>query len=122
MVYANGSESVLTAGAWARLIKVLNCECEDGSRRTAFVTGEADTFFSIPAYVNAGGRKVYGFLTATDSVMREREGYVFIAYRRAICPDSRADMGVIRAMSDKTMGATPAARLRRARFMDFFGE
>lgn len=121
MKHANGSESVISL-PWGNLVKVLNCECEDGIARTAYPTGEADTFFSIPAYVNAFGRKVRGFLTQTDTgTKREREGYIFIAYGRAINPDSRRDMAVIRAMSDKTQGATPAQRLRRARLVeDFF--
>jgi len=39
--------------------------CPDGKRRNAHATydGIADTFFSIPAYVYAKGKRVYGYIT-----------------------------------------------------------
>lgn len=46
------------------LAYVRNCPCDKGiSPRTAYVTGEPDTFFSIPAAVRVRGRNVRGFLT-----------------------------------------------------------
>lgn len=38
------------------------------SRATAFTTGPADTFFSIPAFVRVAGRRVRGFLTRDDGI------------------------------------------------------
>ena len=40
--------------------------CPDGRTRWAYVTGEPDTWFSLPAYVNHGRRKVRGWLGTTD--------------------------------------------------------
>lgn len=58
------------------LAKVVGAICEDGRQRTAYVTGEADTFFSIPARVSAGGTTVAGFL------VRDSDGtWRFIAYK-----------------------------------------
>jgi hypothetical protein len=39
--------------------------CPDGIRRNAYPSadGISDTFFSIPAYVNAEGKRVYGYVT-----------------------------------------------------------
>jgi hypothetical protein len=50
--------------------------CADGTIRKARPTGDgcADTFFSIPAFVYASGKRVYGYLTRDD------DGYRFVAY------------------------------------------
>ena len=40
-------------------------------RRTVVITGEPDTYFSIPAECSIGGCKVKGYVTGTE------EGYVF---------------------------------------------
>ena len=40
--------------------------CSDGRVRTATATGEADTWFSIPARVNVNGRTVTGYISAVD--------------------------------------------------------
>jgi hypothetical protein len=48
--------------------RIRNCRCKDGSIRTAYVTGEPDTFFSLPARVNVGKRSVKGFLTVADGL------------------------------------------------------
>jgi hypothetical protein len=63
-------------GDWgySRLIKVTGALCEDGVRRTATVTGEADTFFSVPARVSAKGKTVSGFLS------RDGDDWKFTAY------------------------------------------
>lgn len=59
----NGSTSYLTPGPWASLAKVANCPCEDGRRRTVYVTGQPDTFFSAPAQTRVKGKTVTGYLT-----------------------------------------------------------
>lgn len=43
----------------------------DGATVTAYVTGEADTWFSIPAVCRYLGRRVKGYITTDDF------GYVF---------------------------------------------
>jgi hypothetical protein len=48
--------------------KIEGARCPDGKNRTAFVSGEADTFFSLPAYVHHKSRRIKGFLTITDGV------------------------------------------------------
>ncbi len=48
--------------------KVEGAKCPDGVSRTAFVTGEADTYFSLPAYVHHKSKRVKGFLTVDDGV------------------------------------------------------
>lgn len=47
--------------------------CPDGLSRWAHVTGEPDTWFSLPAYVNNGGAgRVTGYLTTTDGTWEFR--------------------------------------------------
>jgi hypothetical protein len=48
------------------LARVKGAACGDGVPRTAYVTGEPDTFFSIPARVNVGKRSVRGWLGCDD--------------------------------------------------------
>lgn len=38
----------------------------DEKRRTAYITGPADTWFSIPARMNIGGKWVKGFVSGPD--------------------------------------------------------
>jgi hypothetical protein len=47
--------------------------------RMAYITGEADSFFSIPAAIKYKGQTVRGYITTQD---REEggEGYIFCAY------------------------------------------
>lgn len=52
------------------LARVKGAVCDDGTRRTAYVTGEPDTFFSIPARVNIGKRSVSGWLGCEDNLWR----------------------------------------------------
>jgi hypothetical protein len=52
------------------LARVKGAVCDDGQRRTAYVTGEPDTFFSIPARVNVGKRSVSGWLGCEDNLYR----------------------------------------------------
>jgi hypothetical protein len=53
-------------------VKALGALCPDGKRRTAFPSGDgyADTFFSVPAYVHAGGKRVYGYVTTDEDSVR----------------------------------------------------
>lgn len=55
--------------------KVENCPI-DGTdiRRTAYATGYADTFFSVPANTRYKGRHIRGFFTMRD------DGCVFVPY------------------------------------------
>jgi hypothetical protein len=44
-------------------VKATNVLCPDGIYRTARITAEADTFFTIPAQVQVRGKTVSGYLT-----------------------------------------------------------
>jgi hypothetical protein len=55
------------------LAGVRNCPCPDGRCRTVYVTGEADTYFTMPAAINIRDRRIRGFLTHDD----DPKGYVF---------------------------------------------
>lgn len=77
MKYRSDSQTVNDAGQtehyahWMggpTLSKVEKVKCPDGKDRTAFILGEADTMFSLPAMVNDKGRKLKGYLTITDGV------------------------------------------------------
>ncbi len=57
---------VLSAGPFASLLAIKDCLCPDGKRRLARVTGEADTFFSVPARVTYRGKTVTGFVSFHD--------------------------------------------------------
>lgn len=52
------------------LARVDNCRLENMAgdmRRTVYVTGEADTYFSIPAVCKLSGCRVRGYLTQDDN-------------------------------------------------------
>ena len=50
-------------GTWGpRFYSVKYALCNDGKRRTAYITGDADTFFSTPARVKVAGKTVSGFV------------------------------------------------------------
>lgn len=52
------------------LAKIDNCRLENLSgdmRRTVYITGDADTYFSIPAVCSLGGKRVRGYVTSDDS-------------------------------------------------------
>lgn len=55
---------------WASLAAIENCECEDGKRRYVRITGEPDTFFSVPARVTVRDKgknvTVTGYVTFND--------------------------------------------------------
>lgn len=50
---------------WGRMMAAHGALCPDGKRRNAFPSGDgfADTVFSIPAFVYANHRRVYGYVT-----------------------------------------------------------
>lgn len=68
-VHPNGSVAHYGATMFGRhLAKVDNCPCDKGlAPRTVYVTGEADTFFSLPAAVQFKGARIRGFLTFEDA-------------------------------------------------------
>lgn len=52
------------------LARVNNCRCSNlqgEPRVTAYATGEADTWFSIPAVCSYAGVRMRGYLTGDDS-------------------------------------------------------
>jgi len=52
------------------LAKIYNCHLEGlqgDMRRTVYITGEADTWFSIPAICKIAGCRVKGYVTNGDS-------------------------------------------------------
>jgi hypothetical protein len=67
-------------GAWVRPWKVTKALCADGVRRTAWIAGEADTFFSIPARVKVKGKTVAGFVTGRDREDGVKD-FEFVAYQ-----------------------------------------
>lgn len=78
MLYPNGSESVLSPGPWSQLVKVRGAVCSDGVPRTATVTGQPTTAFSIPARVKARGKTISGYLTmAPTYIDGVKEGWIF---------------------------------------------
>lgn len=64
--FASGAALLYSRGPWASLVGARRVLCPDGKRRYAVVTGEPDTFFSVPARVTVAGRSVSGFV-ATDN-------------------------------------------------------
>ena len=82
--HPNGSETVVI-GPWNVMTKVRNCPVYLGAyghkvgTRTVQITGEPDTFFSIPARCSIAGRKVSGFVTSSNGADPDRpEGLEFI--------------------------------------------
>jgi len=62
-------------GQLPSLVKAIRkCPCEDGVARTAYIAGQPDTYFSVPAIVNVGKVSVTGFVAITTEA-----GYYFIA-------------------------------------------
>ena len=68
----------MTGGWFSTLARVKNVLCEDGKRRTAYVTTqEPSTYWTIEARINIGKKSVRGYLHCTD------EGeYLFHAYEK----------------------------------------
>jgi hypothetical protein len=52
------------------LARIIGAVCDDNQRRTAYITGEPDTFFSVPARVYVGKRSVSGWLGVEDGLYR----------------------------------------------------
>ncbi len=48
--------------------RIRNCRCQDGIDRTAYITGEPDTWWTTPARINIGKRSVRGYLTCEDGL------------------------------------------------------
>ena len=66
----NGGIPCYAKWAWGpTLALVRNCKIEnvDLSPRTVYVTGVADTYFSIPAACVAKKKTITGYITADDS-------------------------------------------------------
>ena len=60
------------------LAKIENCLLADmvgDMRRTVYVTGEADTYFSIPAVCKLGGKRITGYVTSDDGILVFRHCY-----------------------------------------------
>lgn len=71
--------TMITFGPWQIPVAVKHCLCPDGTRRRARITGQADTYFSIPASVTVRGVTVSGFVTGREGENGERD-YEFIPY------------------------------------------
>jgi hypothetical protein len=104
-------------------VAVRHCMCPDGIRRYARLTGQPDTFFSIPASVKYGGVTVSGFVTGRSNP--EGEDYEFCPYTyrknaglfaRHICPEcgnataggatfARPDLGCCDSCADQQLAA-----------------
>lgn len=60
------------------LAKITNCRLDNlqgGMRATVYATGEADTFFSIPAVCRLMGARVTGYITNEDGNLVFRHCY-----------------------------------------------
>ena len=60
------AKPIFSNGPWRQLVKVKNALCADGKRRVATITGQPDTFWTVPAKVKCKGKTVSGFLTSED--------------------------------------------------------
>ena len=79
--FANGAVGWRTGGPFdcvGPYAKVNNCPIEGTNlRRTAYATGFADTYFSIPACTRYRGQYIGGFLSPDED-----GGVVFVPYDR----------------------------------------
>jgi hypothetical protein len=72
---------LVTIGHWGIPVAVKHCLCPDGRRRRARLTGDADTFYSVPAsvkvYVEGEDRKVAvtvsGYVTGREGPGGEQD-------------------------------------------------
>lgn len=59
---------ILHVGHWQIAVRAVNVLCSDGKRRTVQLSGEPDTFFSIPGHVKVrkDGKSytIVGFITS----------------------------------------------------------
>jgi len=54
---------IIHYGMWQIPVKAINVYCPDGIYRTCRITGEADTFFTLPAQCQVRGKTVTGFIS-----------------------------------------------------------
>jgi hypothetical protein len=74
--YPNGSKAFRTPFPFLSLSKVKNCPVKDTQiRLTARITGQPNTFFSIPATIKYKKKNIAGFVTSND------EGFYFVPYQ-----------------------------------------
>lgn len=70
----NEHDQIIVRIRWiggSSLARIKGAVCDDGQRRTAYITGEPDTFYSIPARVNDGWlRSITGWLGCEDGLWR----------------------------------------------------
>lgn len=72
----NGGIPFFTHWMWGPSLSLIrDCETPFG-RRTVYVQGAAETFFSIPAAIEFRRRKIHGFVSMDDD-----KNYVFTPYR-----------------------------------------
>ena len=65
----NGQQIGYTDWIGGPTISKVHANCPDGQRRWAHITGEPDTFFSIPAYVNNGSAgRIQGWIGSEDGI------------------------------------------------------
>lgn len=70
-----GDGAVLHHAEWMgrpTLSKITNCRIDnfpDKLRGTVYITGEADSYFSIPAAMSYKGKTVRGFVTSEDGLL-----------------------------------------------------
>lgn len=72
----NGSVMYHTPAPWFSISKIKNCPVSGTTlRRTATITGQPDTFFSIPARIKYKEKNISGFVSCDD------EGCYFVPYQ-----------------------------------------
>ena len=105
------------------LAKITNCPCEDGDRRTVIVTGEADSFFSIPAATARKGLTIKGFLTTTDDTCEGGRTWLFISTDprpgRYISGEYRTMLKLMREKDDPFTKRYPLLRMNELAFQGF---
>lgn len=72
----NGAIAWYTGGPISLLAKIENCPVEDGGRATVYISGQPDSYFSIPATAWVKRNYHPGFLTTIDSC------WVFCPYQK----------------------------------------
>jgi hypothetical protein len=73
--FPNGSKIFRTPFPFASISKVKNCPIAGTDiRLTVYITGQPDTFFSVPARTQYKKKSVSGFVSCND------EGYYFVPY------------------------------------------
>ena len=105
------------------LAKITNCMCEDGSPRTVIVTGEPDSFFSIPAATSRKGLTIKGFLTTGEGAPNDGPSYLFISTdqrpNRQISGEYRTMLKLMRERTDPWTARYPQQRRDALAFQGF---